>query len=73
MARYKSVLQAVEVVTAGRARKCYHSREHSVQKGDICLEVRDAQARKGYCVQCAREMVQQAQARLAEILSQLGT
>lgn len=71
MAKFKSILENIEVVTAGRQRRCYHSRGHSIQKGDICLEVRDGQARKGYCVECGRRMIVLARGHLETVLQEL--
>ena len=39
MAKYKGLLIGWQVVNAGKARKCYHSPKHKVQKGDRVLEV----------------------------------
>lgn len=58
MAKHKSVLVGVRVVEAGRSRKCYHAPDHTISKGDICLEVKDRMAWKGYCADCARAMLQ---------------
>ena len=60
MPKYKSLLIGAEVVTAGRMRKCYHDPDHSISKGDLCLEVREGLGRKGYCVECATEMIRLA-------------
>jgi hypothetical protein len=54
MAKYKSLLIGWEVVHAGRARKCYHSKKHEVRKGDVVLEVKVNMADQGYCIECAR-------------------
>ncbi len=67
MARYKSLLIGAEVVVAGRTRKCYHDSDHSISKGESCLEVREGLARKGYCTNCAVEMIRLAIAELGEL------
>ncbi len=56
MPKHRSLIVGAKVVSAGRKRKCYHDRTHSITKGDRCLEVRDGMTWKGYCVACAANM-----------------
>jgi hypothetical protein len=65
MARYKSILVGVRVVHAGRVRKCYHSKKHTIVKGDIVLEVRQDMAWFGYCEACGAEILRFAAAEVA--------
>jgi hypothetical protein len=67
MPQHKKLLIGYQVVPAGRARKCYHSQKHTIQKGDLVLEVRVGMGWKGYCLACAREMVQSAGSGLDEL------
>lgn len=64
MARYKTLLVPHRVAVAGRKRKCFHSPEHHVIKGDIVLEVKKQRSWSGYCLPCAREMIRLAQEQL---------
>jgi hypothetical protein len=68
MARYKTLLVPHRVVAAGKKRKCFHSAEHQVLKGDIVLEIKEVRQWKGYCLPCAKEIMRQAyeQLRVAE-------
>jgi hypothetical protein len=65
MARYKSILVGVRVVHAGRLRKCYHSKQHTIVKGDIVLEVKQDMAWFGYCAQCGAEILNLAATEIA--------
>jgi hypothetical protein len=60
MPKHKSILIGHRMVTAGKSRKCYHSPKHQIQKGDQLLEVRVGLGWQGYCLECAREMLQLA-------------
>jgi hypothetical protein len=71
MAKYKSLLISPEVVTAGRLRKCYHNPDHSISKGEVCLEVREGLGHKGYCAECALEMIRLAGEKLKELSKDL--
>ena len=71
MAKYKSLLKAVEVVTAGRKRKCYHSPKHNITKGDNVLQVQERFAKRGYCQTCGAQMLRVAQERLDELRDEL--
>jgi hypothetical protein len=58
MAKFKKLILAARQVYAKKKRSCHHNRsEHLLSKGDICLEVRDRLAWKGYCSSCALEMI----------------
>jgi hypothetical protein len=69
--KHKSLTISAEVVPAGRKRKCYHAQKHVIVKGDLCLEVKDGMALKGYCVPCAIAMIEAARSRLDEFRSAL--
>lgn len=70
MARFKSVV-AARVVTAGKKRKCHHSKEHVSEKGEPCLEVPSGMGWKGYCAACGIEMVERGLATLTELRNEL--
>jgi len=59
----------MEIVGAGRKRKCYHDEKHSVNKGDTVLEVsvKDGLSPHGYCQACAAKMIAQARTDLAQL------
>ena len=71
MAAFKNLLITHEVVTAGRQRKCYHSKNCQITKGDRVLEVKADQGVHGYCLTCARSMVANATAALAQLSSKI--
>jgi hypothetical protein len=65
MARFKSILKGVSLKRAGKKRKCYHDSSHSIQKGDLCLEVTDGIGSPGgYCVACALSMLAEAETQI---------
>ena len=65
LATFKSLLIGTRWVEAGRSRKCYHNKKHSIVKGDRVLEVRVGIGWQGYCKNCAAEMIQMAAEELA--------
>ena len=71
MPRFKSLLKSHEIVEAGRMRKCYHDPKHQIGKGDLCLEITEGLTVRGYCRQCAVEMVDHAAAALGRTKSRL--
>ena len=75
MARTRSLLLRVEVRRAGRLAHCAHNRSHEIRKGELRFVVRDpgpAGGEKGYCADCAREMVGASEAQLRELRADLG-
>jgi hypothetical protein len=64
MPRHKSLLITFQWVLAGRSRKCYHSPNHSIAKGDLVLEVKVKMGFQGYCEVCGHEMIRVALADL---------
>jgi hypothetical protein len=73
VAKYKELLTSTRIVKAGKKRKCYHSRKHQIQKGDICVEVKDRMAWKGYCSECAAGMLEQAKRGVQNTIDELGS
>src|SRR5438309_1845764 len=73
MAAYKSMLIGARVATAGRKRKCYHSKKHQIVKGDTILEVRERLRWQGYCAECAEKMVALSTQELCELRKELAT
>jgi len=71
MAKVKSLFKPIIMTTAGRSRKCYHSKSHSISKGDFVLEIRDGQITRGYCCVCAKQMLEQAAAQLTSFEANL--
>jgi hypothetical protein len=67
MAKYKDLLVSTKIVEAGRKRKCYHSRKHEIQKGELCFEVKEGIGWKGYCADCAEAMTAQADRNLQSL------
>ena len=75
MARPRSILHRVEVRPAGRLSHCARNRRHEIRKGEPRFVIRDpgpAGGEKGYCVECATEMLGAAEARLVELRAELG-
>jgi hypothetical protein len=66
MPKHKSLLVPHRWTVAGRSRKCYHSPNHSVGKGDLVLEVKVQIGWQGYCEPCALEMIRLASAELQQ-------
>lgn len=64
MPRHKSLLVKFRWVEAGRSRKCYHSPDHPIAKGDRVLEVNVQLGFQGYCEACGQEMIRAALADL---------
>ncbi len=73
MARFKQLLSHVRVVTAGRVRKCYHSEDHPIAKGDMVVEVKGRQNWSGYCRSCGDEMLSATDSRLRELREGLAS
>ena len=71
MGKHKRVLSGLRVVEAGRLRKCYHHKNHQITKGEACLEVKEAMSWKGYCVECARTMLNNGKGELDALLAKL--
>jgi len=74
MAKVKQVLKAVSVQEAGRKRKCYHSKKHSIAKGEHCLVVKEPNYgnKNGYCLECGNEILERAQADLDKLMADLN-
>jgi hypothetical protein len=74
MARPRSLLHRVEVRPAGRLSHCAHNRKHEIRKGEPRFVVRDpgpAGGEKGYCRECALEMLGAAEVQLAALYAAL--
>jgi hypothetical protein len=72
VAKFKDLLISTRIVEAGRKRKCYHSPKHAIHKGDLCFEVKEGLAWKGYCLPCAEGMLNQAEADLQNVRKALA-
>ena len=75
MARTRSILLRVEVRPAGRRAHCAHNKKHEIRKGEPRFVVRDsgpAGREKGYCADCAAEMLEASAAQLQELRARLG-
>ncbi|HET7477130.1 MAG TPA: hypothetical protein VFJ97_14055 [Dermatophilaceae bacterium] len=74
MAAVKNVLKHVRTEVAGRKRKCYRNKNHTIVKGETCLVLRDGpQNESTYCAVCAVEILAKADELLAELHGQFGT
>ncbi len=75
MAKVKQVLKPVSVRVAGRKRKCYHSKKHSIAKGESCLVVKDPayNSDRGYCVECGNAILEVAEADLEKLKADLNS
>ncbi len=67
MPKYKNLIIASRVATAGRRRKCYHDPAHRIQKGQLCLEVKETLGWKGYCLVCAARMLSNASGHISTL------
>jgi hypothetical protein len=67
MPAFKQLIVTSKVKGAGKLRKCQHNKAHIIVKGEFVLEVKEGLYSKGYCRQCAAEMVHAAKARLTEL------
>lgn len=74
MARPRSLLHRIEVRPAGRLAHCARNRRHEIRKGEARFVIRDpgpAGGEKGYCRECAREMLGAADVQIAELRAAL--
>jgi hypothetical protein len=74
MARTRSLLLRVEVRPAGRLARCAHNRSHEIRKGELRFVVRDpgpAGGEKGYCAECAADMLGASEEQLRELRAAL--
>ena len=74
MPKVRDILVHVCVQTAERPRKCYRNRKHSIPRGEQCLVVRTGptNSKHNYCQQCAQEILDLAERRLAEVKGNLA-
>jgi hypothetical protein len=75
MAKVKQVMKPVSVKVAGRKRKCYHSKKHSIAKGESLLTVKDPAYGnyRGYCLKCGNDILDRAQADLDNLKADLNS
>lgn len=74
MARPRSLLLRMEVRPAGRLSHCARNRRHEIRKGEPRFVIRDpgpAGGEKGYCRDCALEMLSAAAVQLNELRGSL--
>lgn len=73
MAQVRDIISHVDVEYATNRRKCHHSRgKHAISGGQACLAITDHMGgRKNYCRECALEIIQKAEAKLATLCDQL--
>lgn len=74
MAKTRDILKHVDVEVAKRSRKCHRSQgKHVIAKDAVHLAVQDGSflARKNYCAECARAILDLAHSRLKSIEDQL--
>jgi hypothetical protein len=74
MARVRSLLLRIDVRPAGKLSRCSHNKKHAIPKGELRFIVKDqgpAGGEKGYCVDCAAEMLDASEAQLEELRKSL--
>lgn len=74
MAAHKSLLLRLSVRPAGKLSHCKHNQKHEIAKGELRFLVKEPGAGTGefgYCADCAKEMLDQAERDLAELRTQL--
>ena len=67
MPRIKSLIEQVEVDTAGRAHNCQANARHRIEKGDIRLKVRNGRGWDCYCRACAETIIEKDLKKLAAL------
>lgn len=68
----KRILKHVRVEQAARKRKCHRNADHEIEGGDKSLAVYDdLGGRRNYCPDCAKPIVDQAQAEIEKIRKDL--
>lgn len=70
MSKRRSLLLRIEIRPAGRLSKCTHNRKHAIRKGELRFVVREsgpASGEHGYCIACAKEMLDQLDADAASL------
>ena len=69
MPKVRDILVHVSVETAERRRRCYRKQEHNIPQGQQCLVIRTGptHSKHNYCRQCAPQILDLAEKRLAEI------
>lgn len=70
----RRVLKHLAVETAQARRRCHRKKEHTIEKGESCLVVKEEAGlgKKNYCTSCATDVLQQAQTDLDRFTSELG-
>lgn len=71
MARLKRLLSASEFETAQRVRRCARNKGHRIEKGERCLVVKENMAKRSYCAECARLILEKARDEVLALLSEL--
>lgn len=74
MAKIREILRHVHVERAERKRTCHRNQaEHVIRQGEPCLAIYDGprRARKNYCRECAREILNRAGQNLGRIFEEL--
>jgi hypothetical protein len=72
--RLRTVLLRLEVRRAGKLCRCGHDRRHEIRKGEkrfVVSEHGPAAGDKGYCVNCARKMLDASTADLEALRQEL--
>lgn len=75
MPAHRSVLLRAEVRKAGKLCRCKHNKKHTITKGQPRLVVKEpgpGAPEYGYCATCAEEMLSLAEAKIAELRTNLA-
>jgi hypothetical protein len=76
VSKRRSLLLRIEIRPAGRLSKCTHNRKHAIKKGELRFVVREsgpASGEQGYCMACAKEMLDRLDAEAAALRAALLT
>lgn len=76
MAKVRQLFNVAAIETAKRRRICHHNRKnHSIAAGERCLALKDpaSGATKNYCVECAAQIFERAEADLAALRAKLAS
>jgi hypothetical protein len=75
MPAHRSLLLRLDVREALKLSHCKHNKKHDITKGELRLVVKEpgpGTPEYGYCMICAKEMVEQAETELAKLRAELG-
>jgi len=67
MPKLKRILLNLSFEVAQRKRKCTRNRKHVIYKDQKCLVIKENMDKKNYCLDCARQIINQAKLELDDL------